>query len=85
LLLFALGVLLLSLLLLLLAIKCGGGETEEFGELEFKIVTDSWIKDCCGERDLLIAGITIPLFGPTTAILTIEFGAIFMRKAKYFK
>lgn len=81
---FALGILLLSLLLLLaFAIKCGGGDTEEFGEVEFKIVTDSCKSDGCGERDLLIAvGITIPLFGPTTAILIIEFGAIFVQGAK---
>lgn len=62
----------------MLAIRCGGGETDELGEFEFKIVTDSWINDVCGERDRLIAvGMTIPLFGPTTAIRNVfEFGAI---------
>lgn len=60
------------------AMRCGGGDTDELGEFEFKIVTESWINDVCGERDRLIAvGMTIPLFGPTTAIRKmLEFGAI---------
>lgn len=59
---------------------CGGGDIEELGDVELRIVTESCISDVCGDKDRRIAvGITIPrLFGPTMAISNkFEFGAIF--------
>lgn len=82
---------LLSLLLLFcprfVIIMCGGGETDEFGDVEFNNVTDSWMCDCWGDNDRRMAvGITIPrLFGPTTAIsMSFEFGAIFNKFSNNF-